>query len=135
MDRNELRPFDVPMRLLGQQREIDRVGDARVQQIDHGRLGVRLQIVLRLVQAIMVSAEDFRAASPAGSGSRNCRRPQLLAEYQRLTLGAQGVEVPSDAEETRLAFERRLEDGIARLDRHSRARRRSDARPPMRWRS
>jgi hypothetical protein len=46
---NELRPLHVPVRLLGQERQIDRVRKPRIEELNDDTLGVRRQIVLGLV--------------------------------------------------------------------------------------
>jgi hypothetical protein len=45
VDGDELRSLDVPMRLLGDQREVDRIGQPRVEQVDRYRLRIRLEVV------------------------------------------------------------------------------------------
>ena len=37
---DEVRTFYVPMRLFGDQREIDGIGQPRIEQLDHGGFGV-----------------------------------------------------------------------------------------------
>ena len=49
MDGDELQALEIPMRLLGQKREVDRIGKACVQGFDRNGLGIRLEIVLGLV--------------------------------------------------------------------------------------
>jgi len=41
MHGDELDALQIPMRLLGQESEVDCVGDARVQKIDRNGFGVR----------------------------------------------------------------------------------------------
>jgi hypothetical protein len=49
VQRDEVRPLDVPMSLLGQQRQIDRVGEACVQHRDRDIFRIRAEIVARRV--------------------------------------------------------------------------------------
>jgi hypothetical protein len=49
MERDEIRALDVPVRLFGQQRQVDAVGEARVQDADRDGFGVRAEIVAGLV--------------------------------------------------------------------------------------
>ena len=46
MDGDELRPLDVPVRLLGDQRQVDGVGKPGVEKIDRFLPGVGFEVVL-----------------------------------------------------------------------------------------
>ena len=66
---DEVRALDVPMRLLGDQREVDGVGEAGVEELDRGFLDVRLQIVARGVRRHDLFA-PLKLGWAAGRGGR-----------------------------------------------------------------
>src|SRR5262245_61779756 len=49
MHGDELRTLYIPMRLLGDEGEVDRLGQAAVQYLDRALAGVGLQVVLRFM--------------------------------------------------------------------------------------
>ncbi len=63
VQRDKIRPLDVPMRLLGQQSQVDRVGEPGVEGADRHRLRVRGQVV---VGVILLHVDPSIAKAEAG---------------------------------------------------------------------
>ena len=79
VQRDEVPALDVPMRLLGQQRQIDRIGEAGIKDGDRNGLGIGWQIIMGLLVGHFRCSSHWRQPidnKPRGN-QRDRREPRF----------------------------------------------------------